>query len=146
VGEGPLRAVCETQVKALGLQGTVLFTGYRRDAPAILSILAASVLASVSEGFPGVAIETFAAGTPLVCTDLPAFRGVVSAGREALMVPMGDAAALAAAILRILNEPELARQLVERARQVAARCEISAIAERYVALYERLVPQASSTS
>ena len=100
---------------------------------------AADVLAfpSVKEGFGLAPLEAMAAGTPVVVSDLPVFDEWVRAGRDALRVPVGDDAALAWALRRVLTEPDLAARLRAAGYAVAGRHTWAAEAERHEHLFER---------
>ncbi|MCU0513110.1 MAG: glycosyltransferase, partial [Anaerolineae bacterium] len=112
VGDGELRAALEAQAAPLGAQ--VHFTGWQEDTAAIYSDLNVLVISSLNEGAPVPIIEALAAGCPVVATNV---GGVVDllAGVPGEIVPSGDAAALAAAILRSLTtpyDPEPARHIM----------------------------------
>ena len=66
---------------------------------------------SVKEGFGLAALEALAAGLPLVASDLDVFRGFLTDGESALLHPVGDAAALAAALARVARDPALRARL-----------------------------------
>ena len=102
---------------------------------------AADVLAfpSVKEGFGLAPLEAMAAGTPVVVSDLPVFGEWLRAGRDALQVPVGDDAALADALGRVLADQELAARLRAAGQLVASRHSWAAEAERHERLYERFV-------
>ena len=78
------------------------------------------VLASLDEGVSVAAMEAMAIQTPTVVTDVGGMRELVDPGRDALMVPAKDAAALAQAIVRILRDSALALRLSEASRQKVA--------------------------
>lgn len=88
------------------------------------------------ESFGLVLLEGMAASTPIVASDLPGYRNVARHGREALLVPPGDPAALAAAICRVFDEPEAARSLVAGGDARAAEFSMERLAECYLELYE----------
>lgn len=73
------------------------------------------------ESFGMVLVEAMAAGLPVVASDIPGYREVVRDGREGLLVPPGDADAVAAALGRVLADPSLARRLGEAGRARAER-------------------------
>ena len=100
---------------------------------------AADVLAfpSVKEGFGLAPLEAMAAGTPVVVSDLPVFEEWLQTGRDALVVPLGDDAALADALGRVLAEPGLAARLRAAGEAVASRHGWAAVAERHQLLYQR---------
>jgi len=96
----------------LGLSNHVIFGGFRSDLPIVMSALDVLVLASTSpEPFGRVLIEAMAAGKPVVATDAGAAREIIEDGVQGLLVPSGDAQALARAIVYILTQPDLARAM-----------------------------------
>ncbi|HEX2272543.1 MAG TPA: glycosyltransferase family 4 protein [Acidimicrobiales bacterium] len=88
------------------------------------------------ESFGMVLLEGMAAQTPVVASDLPGYRNVGRHGREALLVPPGDARALAGAITQVLEEPSFAATLVAGGEARAAEFSMDRLAERYLGLYE----------
>lgn len=90
------------------------------------------------ESFGVVLLEGMAAGTPVVASDLPGYANVARAGRDALLVPPGDARALAAALRRVLDHPDLAAELVASGEQRAASFSMDRLAEVYLDLYARV--------
>ncbi len=139
VGGGPLEKDLKKQTENLGLNEKVIFTGYQTDALKYLALFDVSVIASVSEGFPGVGIESFLSETPLVCTDLPGIRGVYEHNKNALLVPPRDPNAIADGVLRILTHPDLGCKLAKNGLSVAGLCSINKIAKRYTNSYESII-------
>ena len=95
-------------------EGWLICPGYAPDATvrALYERAAAVVCPSVYEGFGLPLVEAMAAGTPVVCSDIPVFREV--AADAALFVPSGDAGEWARAVARVLSDRELARDLRAR--------------------------------
>jgi phosphatidyl-myo-inositol alpha-mannosyltransferase len=89
------------------------------------------------ESFGVVLLEAMAAGTPLVATEIDGYARVARAGREALLVPPGDAAALGAALTRVLVDADLAAQLAEGGSRRAEELSMDNLAARYLGIYER---------
>lgn len=115
--------------------------GRLSDREKIERLKAADVFCAPSlsgESFGVVLIEAMAASTAVVASDLPGYANVARAGRDALLVPPGDAAALAAALRRVLDDPALAAGLVASGEQRAAEFSMARLAETYVGLYERV--------
>jgi glycosyltransferase involved in cell wall biosynthesis len=112
LGEGPYRAAYEQQAQALGIAGRVRFLGFvhagKGDHYAAAGVLA---LPSRSETFPMVILEAGAAGLPVVASDLPPLRAMVEPGRNGLLVPPEDPAALADALARLLADKPLRDRL-----------------------------------
>jgi glycosyltransferase involved in cell wall biosynthesis len=121
VGDGSRRAEAERLVAALGVGDAVRFLGVREDVPDILSRASCAVLASDYEGCPFAVLEAMAAGVPVVATAVGGLPELLEHGRTGLLVPPGDAAALAAALRQLLADPQRARRIGEAARAEARR-------------------------
>jgi colanic acid/amylovoran biosynthesis glycosyltransferase len=118
VGDGPLRGDLEGRARALGLEGRVTFRGAMTESQ-ILGELASTdlfVLPSIvarsgqMEGLPVALIEAMACGVPVVSTALSGTPELVRPGVTGVLVPPGDARALAAALRSVLDDPEAAAQ------------------------------------
>jgi glycosyltransferase involved in cell wall biosynthesis len=142
VGSGPLRQKLEELARSLGVAGKVVFLGQIPDPELIACYHAADVFALASsarsEAFGLVQVEAMAAGLPVVNTKLASGVPFVSVHEETgLTVPPCDPAALAGALNRLLNDPDLRRALGEAARQRARReFSLDVMTSRTLALYE----------
>jgi glycosyltransferase involved in cell wall biosynthesis len=113
-----LLSLCDS----LGLSQRVQFVPFRRDLPAVMAALDLLVLASTSpEPFGRVLIEAMAAGKPVVATDAGAVGEIVDDGAEGILVPPGDAQALAEAVVFILTHPERAAAMGQNGRDTVRR-------------------------
>ncbi|MBL8058951.1 MAG: glycosyltransferase [Anaerolineales bacterium] len=120
----------------LGLAGRVVFTGFRSDVPRLVAALEALVLSSTEpEPFGRVLIEGMAAGRVVIATAAGGVLDVIEDEVTGLLVPPADPAAIAAAIERVVQEPELARRLGAAARQ---RVEERFTIQRHVAAVQRI--------
>jgi glycosyltransferase involved in cell wall biosynthesis len=136
---GAYRRLLEREAAALGMADRVTFTGYRADASALLRAFDVLALPSTIEGLPLVVLEAMAAGVPVVATPVGGVGELVRDGETGLLVPPEDPEALAAALRRLLDEPETAQRLAEAARaQVAERFSERVMCERVLAVYEDL--------
>ncbi len=119
-GEGPLLEPLRSEARALGVADRVLFPGYVNDPAACYAVADLFALSSTSEGFGNVLIEAMAAGVPVVSTDAPyGPREILENGRLGPLVPVGDAAALADAMARVLVDPVPMERLRARASDFA---------------------------
>lgn len=112
-------AVPEAVVREWVDEGVLEWLGHVDDMPALLASVDIVVLPSYREGLPRGLIEAAACALPLVTTDVPGCREVVDDGVDGLLVPVRDARALADAIARLHDDPELARRLGHAAREKA---------------------------
>jgi glycosyltransferase involved in cell wall biosynthesis len=111
-GETEYERQVRDQVATLGLEECVEFTGFRSDVPELVAEFDVLVHASTTgEPFGQVIAEGMAAGKPVVATDGGAVPEIVQDGVTGLLVPMGQAAPMAEAILRLLENPEEARAM-----------------------------------
>jgi glycosyltransferase involved in cell wall biosynthesis len=138
VGDGQLEQEIVRLRAELGLQESVLLLGRREDPGPVLAACDAFVLASRFEGLPLALMEALAMALPIVATSSAGVRECVTDHEDALLVPVADAPALAAALGRIVEEPELRERLGRGAGAAAGRFEIARMAVEIEALYEEL--------
>ncbi|WP_420961622.1 glycosyltransferase [Brucella sp. IR073] len=130
-GEGPLDGELRVQARQAGIGDAVLFAGYVNDPQACYAVADLFVLSSTSEGFGNVLVEAMAAGVPVVSTDAPhGPREILDNGRYGMLVPVGDAPALAEAMAHMLDNPTPEAELKRRAADFG----ITPIGDRYEAL------------
>jgi glycosyltransferase involved in cell wall biosynthesis len=133
-GEGPLRQPLEQQARALGLGDRFVFGGFARDVARVVSAFDISVFPSLWEGTPLTVFEALAMGQPIVATDADGLVDVLTHEHDAMIVPRRDAPALAAAIIRTIDEPATRERLGTAARITGQQYDIAA----FVAKMERL--------
>ena len=136
VGDGEERAALVERARSLGIEGRVLFAGYRRDAAAIMAAADVLAITSDKEGLPIVVLEAMAVGCPIIATAVGEIPQVLSP-ESAWIIPVDDGAALLSALQEALGEASPAR-----ARAAKAKCiflehyERDAMGRHYIALYE----------
>jgi glycosyltransferase involved in cell wall biosynthesis len=126
-----LRALAEE----LGISSAIIFAGTRSDVPAVLKAADIGILASHEEGFSNAALEYMAARLPIVVTAVGGNVELVCEGETGYLVPPRHPIALGEAILKLANDPVLARNMGQRGRQ---RVEASYSLEYCIKDYERL--------
>jgi glycosyltransferase-like protein len=121
----------------LRLDDDVVLVGTVPDAELPAWYAAADVLAfpSTKEGWGLAVLEAMSAGLPVVASDLPVFGEYLTSGRDALLVPVDDAPALAAALAEVLDDPELAASLRQAALATAHRFTWARSAAEHQAIY-----------
>jgi glycosyltransferase involved in cell wall biosynthesis len=132
IGDGPLRDELERQAQGLPVE----FRGEVSDVPSELARLGVFALPSRFEGLCLAVIEAQAAGVPVVATPVGGIAETVVDGETGLLVPVDDPAALAAAILRLLGDPELGGRLAAEAKSRAARFSREAMVHQTLTFYE----------
>jgi glycosyltransferase-like protein len=108
------------------------------DMPAWYRAADALAFPSVKEGFGLAVLEAMSARLPVVTSDLPVFREYLVAGRDALLVPVGDVDALADALLAVLTDDRLRTTLTAAGWQVAQRFTWADSARRHLEIYATL--------
>jgi len=138
---GGYRQALEARARRLGLGERVVFAGFRTDVPAILSQLTLSVLPSLTgEGLPNSVLESMAAGLPVVATDTGGTGEAIVDGETGLLVPAGDAGALAHAIEDVLTNAGLAARFgAAGRRRVEQHFSLERMTREMQALYTRLL-------
>jgi len=140
VGDGPDREDVEQRAHDLGIARHTLFVGYQRDVAAYYSFFDAFVLPSANEGTPVSAIESLAAGRPVVATGVGGTPDVVEDGANGMLVAVGDVDAIAAALELLAHDPELRRELGEHGRErVISRYRVERLVDDVDALYRELL-------
>jgi L-malate glycosyltransferase len=134
-GDGSLRADLEARVLAAGMRERVVFTGFSSDVPRLLAGADAFVLPSRQEGLGIAVMEAMAAGLPVVASRVGGLPEIVVEGETGLLVPAGDADALARALRRLAADrarmPLLGEQGRRRVLQRFSSTTMAAAVEAY---------------
>ena len=121
VGDGEQRASFEQQAAELGLKDKFLFLGCRADVPEILACCDIAVLPSRAEGLPNAVLEYMSSGLPVIVSRVGGNAELVEDGVTGLLVSPEDSLTLSSALLKLLREPGLARQLAQNGREFIVR-------------------------
>lgn len=129
-----------SQLEALRLNEVVEWWGYRKDMPKTLSEAHIVCLPSYREGLPKVLIEAAAVGRPIITTDVPGCREVVRNGENGFLVPARNPSALADAIYKLIESPDIRRRMGCRGRNIAeAEFSVEKVTSETIAIYEELL-------
>jgi glycosyltransferase involved in cell wall biosynthesis len=139
VGEGALRGSLEDGFAAAGLAGRVHFAGFVGDPlPFVTAAQAAVIPSRCTEAFGLVAVEALAVGTPVVASRIGGLAEILADGETGLLVPPGDAAAMARALERLWREPALGEALRRHGRARAAEYTRQRMVDAYLAVVREL--------
>lgn len=149
IGDGPQRDSLAQFLTDLGTRDLVHFMGHREDAGELMHDFSAFCLPSAFEGMSNSLMEAMSAGLPCVVSDIPPNQELVQHEQTGLLFPVGKAPDLAKALLRCLNEGDLAHQLGQSAKEQMERdYSVDALVERHCQLYQQLAsadPPSSAT-
>lgn len=135
-GEGIERPVLEAYIAEHGLSDRAVLLGNRGDVPALQAAADIFTMPSLWEGLPLAVLEAMFASNPVVATTASGIPEAITDGEHGLLVPGGDAPALAQAIARLLGDRDLRERLGARARAEAqSRFSITAMTDEYERCY-----------
>jgi glycosyltransferase involved in cell wall biosynthesis len=137
VGDGEERAALAAYARHAGIEGRVIFAGYRRDSQAIMAAADVLAITSNKEGLPIVLLEAMAVGCPIIATAVGAIPQVLGP-TSAWIVPVDDNVALVQALREALGETVPARARAAEAKSIFLKSyERDVMGQRYLELYER---------
>lgn len=140
LGDGELRSQLLTQRGQLGLDSQVLMPGFVPKAEECLPAFDVFVMSSCMEGLGSIVLDAFAANVPVAATAGGGIPELVRNGRTGLLVPVGDAAALADSILQLLADDNLRAQLSSSASAwVQNECSVDKMTDAYLNLYSDIL-------
>jgi glycosyltransferase involved in cell wall biosynthesis len=139
LGDGPLRSNVESMVRELGMEPFVTLFGLQRDIASYISCFdIACLCSSYAEGCSNATLETMALGKPVVVSNVGGNREVVDHGNTGFLVPARNPEALADSVLACLRQPDWAKDIGQRARNmVIARFSVARMVHDYEQLYEQ---------
>jgi L-malate glycosyltransferase len=141
LGDGPERPAARELVERLGLGGRVELPGPQADVWPWLAKAQVFALASLYEPLGIAVLEAMAAGLPVVASGVDGIRELVRPGVTGELVPPGDPAALAAALIALLGDPDAAMRMGAAGRTFAEGARMEVCVDRYFELYERLLAE-----
>jgi glycosyltransferase involved in cell wall biosynthesis len=138
-GDGDLMDELRARAARAGLGDRLVLAGHRTDVPDVLGALDVFCLSSLYEGTPLALFEAMAAGKTIVSTAVDGCKEVLEEGDNALLVPPGDAPALAHALVRLVRDPALRGRLAENARAASRRYDVATCVDQMQAFYDDLL-------
>jgi glycosyltransferase involved in cell wall biosynthesis len=145
VGDGPQREELNSLIGDLGLWGFVYLAGPFDDVEEFLRAAEVFVLPSLEEGMSLALLEAMALGLPVVATAIPANEALIADGVTGRLTPPRDSERLADAIIELIENRPLARELGEAARrQISENYSLDRMVSGHLQLFERLLSGAGS--
>jgi glycosyltransferase involved in cell wall biosynthesis len=140
IGDGPQRENLERYRRLVRIEDKVHFLGHRADVPRILPHFDLLWLASGYEGLPNVVMEALVTGVPVVATDIPGNRELITPDEQGYLVGVGDRAGFARHAQWILEDPALRERLGSAGRRrMLDEYSVARMVERHAALYRELL-------
>lgn len=140
VGDGPQRADIETWCDELQLRENVNFLGFRKDVLDLLEQAGIAILSSTAEGLSITILEAMASGLPVVASDVGGNPELVKDGETGLLVPAKSPQSMADALLELIRQPSLARELGQAGRRrIENHFDLRVVVAQYQQLYTDLV-------
>ena len=140
VGAGPCESALRMLAETRGVAHRVHILGFRRNVYDYIAHCHALLMPSLHEGLPFTLLEAMALGTPIIAARVGGLAEVLEDGVTGLLIPRGDATALARAIVRMYDNPELRQRLGEYAQRLQqSRYSLEAMADRYLGVYRELL-------
>lgn len=139
VGGGELKQAAIDTAQALGIADKVVFLDFRQDVPAVLKAMDIYCLPSLWEGFPIGVLEAMAMGKAVIATDVDGTREAVTHEQNGLLVPPANPEALAAAMVRLLQDFYLRKQLQQKAvKTIQTTYNVTGMTRRIENIYEAI--------
>ncbi len=139
VGEGPDRDMLESFAKEHGISERIIFTGLRKDIPALLSLSDLVAIPSLWEGGPLTLFEAMNLHKPVIGTPAGLMGEVICNGETGFQVPLRSIDELAERIIHVLKNPTLAKQMGEKSWHVCQKYDISVSVENLIKIYKEII-------
>jgi glycosyltransferase involved in cell wall biosynthesis len=136
----------EGMAQRLGIRERIIFTGQVDEPMKYIERFTVAVLCSESEGFSNSIIEYLQAGRPVVCTATGGNPEIVRDGHNGFLVPVGDAAALAERLVRLLSDDALARRLGAAGREIVSSYTQARMVTEQMACYDDVLAGRTSAA
>lgn len=140
-GEGPMEEALRRLIEAKGLEENVVLKGFCKDVHEKIRTASCFVMTSDFEGMPNALVEAMALGMPCISTDCRCGgpRMLTQNGKSGLLIPTGDASALAKAMETLVSDPETAKALGEKAAGIRQQVDTQTVVDQWIAYIYRVM-------
>lgn len=140
IGDGELKNDLSAYIKALELEDSVFFTGFRNNVSDLLPELDVLLMTSISEGLPLTIYEAFASKVPVVSTKAGGIAEVVIENKTGFVTELKDSKSLAEKVLKLLSNPELSKEIAASAFEIVKKNhDLKVMKENYYEFYKTLI-------
>jgi glycosyltransferase involved in cell wall biosynthesis len=138
-GEGPDQGRIADRIRDLGIAGRAILTGFRKDIERVMAVAEVGILTSKREGLPRVLVQYALMRLPIVATDIPGAREVVTHGVNGFLAPPGDWTAMRESLSRLLRDREMGRRFARAQENLDfSRWSLAGMNDQLNHLYETL--------
>jgi len=141
VGDGPMREQVIRFAKEKNIVDRLILTGLRRDIPELMNSFDVFVLSSLWEGLPRVIPQAMASSVPVVATAIDGSAEIINHGKNGLLVPPAQPAAIANAVIQILSNELLSASIKKEALKTVNEYSAQKMVDHIESLYERFIYQ-----
>jgi len=139
IGDGYLRGDLENLTQSLNLNTNVHFLGQRADVHTLLGQIDLVVVPSLREGFPSVILESFAAGVPVIGTNVSGIKELIIPDESGWLVSPADVNGLAGIIDVAIRDTKNQEKFIRAGKKIAEEFTIERVTDQYLELYRRLI-------
>lgn len=139
IGEGELRGTINQKIRELNLNDDVILTGFRNDLEDIFPEINLLLFTTQTEGFGSTILDAFACSVPVVSTSAGGIPEIVKHNVNGLLAPVKDADALAKNVLRIMDDNNLRRQLIQQAKEDVKKFSKEIMAAKTLEVYREVL-------
>ena len=133
-GSGPLMEQMKQLAQELKIDQQIHFLGFRKDIPTLIQAASAVILVSQQEGLPRSIMEAMCLNTPVIGSNIRGTQDLLEDGCG-LLVELGDTDGLAEAMAQVVNEPETAKAIAQKAKEKMVDYDIQQILEKYTQIF-----------
>jgi len=139
LGKGPLEHYLKKKIKQLHIDDSVEFYGFVDNVYNYILHFDIVIIPSLWEGFPVVALESMACGKPIVATTAGDMPEIIQDGINGLIVEPGNAKAMADALIKLVDNPNLMKKMGERSEGLVEKFSLNNMVREYVSVYENIL-------